>query len=207
MAPVTSGKRRASPWRRFRGPPGLAVFYMALGPSVVCYLIYYYALAHMEASRLSAFNYLLPPLATISWGLASGRACHAVDSGGRRGHLRWNLHGGARRDERVRLACCATTATTATPGSGRWSAKSATTSTTSRSSAWRWRTTRSGLVVSGVMLARAIPAVLAGPVAGVVLDRLNRKHVMIASDLIRAVVAHGFILTVNGHDTVAAVCA
>ena len=54
--------------------------------------------------------------------------------------------------------------------------------------------TKSGLVVSGVMLSRAIPAVLAGPIAGVVLDRLNRKHVMIASDLIRAVVALGFIL-------------
>jgi MFS family permease len=62
-------------------------------------------------------------------------------------------------------------------------------------------TTRSGLVVSGVLLARAIPAVLAGPLAGVMLDRLNRKHVMIASDLIRAIVALGFILTVKGHST------
>jgi drug/metabolite transporter (DMT)-like permease len=43
-----------------------AVFFMALGPSVVCYLIYYYALARMEASRLAAVNYLLPPLATLS---------------------------------------------------------------------------------------------------------------------------------------------
>ena len=33
----------------------------------------------------------------------------------------------------------------------------------------------SGLVVSGVMLSRAIPAVLAGPVAGVLLDRLDRR--------------------------------
>ena len=32
--------------------------------------------------------------------------------------------------------------------------------------------TGSGLVVSGIMLSRAIPAVLAGPIAGVVLDRL-----------------------------------
>jgi MFS family permease len=57
--------------------------------------------------------------------------------------------------------------------------------------------TRSGLVVSGVMLARAIPAVLAGPLAGVMLDRLDRKRVMIASDLIRAVVAALFIVTVQ----------
>lgn len=58
-------------------------------------------------------------------------------------------------------------------------------------------TTRSGMVVSGVMLARAIPAILAGPLAGVVLDRFDRKRIMIASDLIRAVVALGFILAVR----------
>jgi len=61
--------------------------------------------------------------------------------------------------------------------------------------------TRSGMVVTGVMLARAIPAVMAGPLAGVVLDRLDRKRIMIASDLIRAVVALGFILAVNRKDT------
>ena len=35
---------------------------------------------------------------------------------------------------------------------------------------------------------------VAGPVAGVVLDRLDRRRVMIASDLIRAVLAAGFSL-------------
>jgi MFS family permease len=59
------------------------------------------------------------------------------------------------------------------------------------------QTTGSGLVVSGVMLARAIPAVAAGPVAGVVLDRFDRKRIMIASDLIRVVVAAGFLLTID----------
>jgi MFS family permease len=58
-------------------------------------------------------------------------------------------------------------------------------------------TTHSGLVVSGVMLSRAIPAVLAGPLAGVTLDRMDRRTVMIASDLVRAVVALGFVLTVH----------
>jgi len=58
-------------------------------------------------------------------------------------------------------------------------------------------TTRSGLVVSGVLLARAIPAMLVGPLADVVLDRFDRKRVMIASDLIRALVAMLFILTVD----------
>src|SRR5215470_17719464 len=55
----------------------------------------------------------------------------------------------------------------------------------------------SGLVVSGVMLSRAIPAVLAGPVAGVTLDRLDRKAIMVASDLVRAAVAAAFLLTIH----------
>jgi len=55
----------------------------------------------------------------------------------------------------------------------------------------------SGLVVTGVMLARAIPAVVAGPVAGVLLDRWDRRRIMIASDLVRAAIALGFVLTVH----------
>lgn len=61
--------------------------------------------------------------------------------------------------------------------------------------------TQSGLVVTGIMLSRAIPAVMAGPVAGVVLDRFDRKRIMIASDLIRAVVAIGFILAIPRSNT------
>ncbi len=61
--------------------------------------------------------------------------------------------------------------------------------------------TRSGLVVTGIMLSRAFPAVMAGPLAGVILDRLNRKRIMIASDLIRAVVAIGFIFAIPSSDT------
>ena len=45
---------------------------------------------------------------------------------------------------------------------------------------------------------------LAGPLAGVLLDRFDRKRVMIASDLVRAVVALGFILTVNRTEHLAA---
>ena len=39
--------------------------YMAVFPSVVCYSIYYYALTHVPASRVSAFSYLQPLLATV----------------------------------------------------------------------------------------------------------------------------------------------
>ena len=55
----------------------------------------------------------------------------------------------------------------------------------------------SGLVVSLVFLSRAIPSVLAAPFAGVLLDRLSRRRIMIASDLVRAVIALGFVLTVD----------
>jgi MFS family permease len=61
--------------------------------------------------------------------------------------------------------------------------------------------TRSGLVVTFIMLARAIPAIMAGPIAGVALDRLDRKRIMIASDLIRGVVAIGFILAIPRSNT------
>jgi MFS family permease len=57
------------------------------------------------------------------------------------------------------------------------------------------------MVVTGVMMARAIPVMLAGPLAGVILDRLDRKRVMIASDVARAVLALGFILTLGRGDT------
>jgi drug/metabolite transporter (DMT)-like permease len=41
-----------------------ALLYMAIFPAVIGYIIYYYALGFIAASRLSAFNYLQPPLAT-----------------------------------------------------------------------------------------------------------------------------------------------
>jgi MFS family permease len=57
--------------------------------------------------------------------------------------------------------------------------------------------TQSAMVVTFIMLARAIPAILVGPLAGVLLDRFDRKSIMIASDLARAVLALGFILALS----------
>lgn len=57
--------------------------------------------------------------------------------------------------------------------------------------------TKSGLVVSAVFLARALAMLLAGPVSGVVLDRMDRRQIMIVSDLARAVIALGFIITLS----------
>ncbi len=57
-----------------------------------------------------------------------------------------------------------------------------------------------GLVVTGVFLARAVPMLIAGPVAGVLLDRMDRRKVMIASDLVRAVIALCFIFCLTHRD-------
>ncbi len=54
--------------------------------------------------------------------------------------------------------------------------------------------TDSGLAVSGLFLARALPPFLLGPVAGMVVDKMDRKKVMIISDLSRAVVVLGYLL-------------
>ncbi|HEY7306656.1 MAG TPA: MFS transporter [Bryobacteraceae bacterium] len=57
--------------------------------------------------------------------------------------------------------------------------------------------THSGAVIATLMLSRAIPAVLAGPLAGILLDRFDRQRIMIASDLIRGIVAVGFIAAIS----------
>lgn len=56
------------------------------------------------------------------------------------------------------------------------------------------RMTGSGFTVGAVMLARVGPALMAGPVAGVVLDRIDRRKVMVWSDILRAVVAAAHVL-------------
>ncbi len=61
--------------------------------------------------------------------------------------------------------------------------------------------TKSGLVVAGIMLSRAIPMMLAGPIAGVLLDRMDRKKLMIISDLMRFVVALLFVATLTYRQT------
>jgi MFS family permease len=53
--------------------------------------------------------------------------------------------------------------------------------------------TGSGAAVSGVIISRMLPYLVAGPLAGVTLDRTDRKRIMIASDLARAAVALGFL--------------
>ncbi|MBY0502371.1 MAG: MFS transporter [Bryobacteraceae bacterium] len=50
-----------------------------------------------------------------------------------------------------------------------------------------------GLVLATALIARGLPMLIAGPLSGVLLDRWDRKRVMIVSDLCRALVALLFI--------------
>ena len=61
--------------------------------------------------------------------------------------------------------------------------------------------TGSGLVVTAIMLSRAVPAIFAGPIAGVALDRVDRRRLMLASDIVRGFVALAFILAIPAKST------
>src|SRR5262245_26854640 len=56
--------------------------------------------------------------------------------------------------------------------------------------------TGSGMAVAGILLARGAAVMLAGPVAGVLLDRMDRRRIMILSDITRAILAVSFILAI-----------
>ncbi len=58
----------------------------------------------------------------------------------------------------------------------------------------------SGMAMAGAMMAKLLPVVLVSPIAGVVVDRVSRKTVMIVSDLLRCVVVLAFLL-VEDRDT------
>jgi drug/metabolite transporter (DMT)-like permease len=65
MIPMTAVFAQSFQFSQVTWDVWLSLLYMALFPSVACYLIYYYALKHIPASRLSAFSYLQPLLATL----------------------------------------------------------------------------------------------------------------------------------------------
>jgi len=52
----------------------------------------------------------------------------------------------------------------------------------------------SPLMTTALLVARLLPFLLVAPIAGVLADRRSRKHIMIATDLMRAVVALGYVV-------------
>ena len=65
LLPLTLWEAARQPLGQIGAGAWLAAIYMALFPSVIAYLIYYHALAHMTASRVSAFSYLQPVFASV----------------------------------------------------------------------------------------------------------------------------------------------
>jgi len=54
--------------------------------------------------------------------------------------------------------------------------------------------TESGIAISYLFLVRFVPLFITSPIAGVFADRFNRKYILIASDLLRAITVLGFLL-------------
>ncbi len=65
MLPVTLWQARAIPISGFSLTVWLCLFYMAAFSSVLCYVIYYFAIQRMSASRVSALSYFQPFLASL----------------------------------------------------------------------------------------------------------------------------------------------
>ncbi len=53
--------------------------------------------------------------------------------------------------------------------------------------------TQSGFAVGGLFLVRMLAPFLISPIAGVVADRYNRKHILILTDILRAIIVLGFL--------------
>jgi len=65
LAPILLWQARGFSFAHVSAAGWSSLVYMALFPSVICYLIYYHALTHISASRVSAFIYLEPLIATL----------------------------------------------------------------------------------------------------------------------------------------------
>jgi drug/metabolite transporter (DMT)-like permease len=65
LAPITIWKSAGFHFAHVSAAAWLSLTYMAVFPSVVCYLIFYYVMTYITASRASAFSYLQPVVATL----------------------------------------------------------------------------------------------------------------------------------------------
>jgi drug/metabolite transporter (DMT)-like permease len=65
LLPVTIWQSAGFSYSQVSPAAWLSVLYMALFPSVIAYLIFYFALTHILATRVSSFSYLQPLIATL----------------------------------------------------------------------------------------------------------------------------------------------
>ena len=64
LLPLTVWQAQSTPLSSLSVTTWICLLYMAAFSSVLCYLIYYYAIRRLSASRVSAFSYLQPALAS-----------------------------------------------------------------------------------------------------------------------------------------------
>jgi len=83
MLPVGAREVLATPWSSVSGREALALAYMVVFGSVVPYTIYFYAMSELAASRVAAFSYLQPVIATSLgiWLLAEKLTTRLVGGG------------------------------------------------------------------------------------------------------------------------------
>ena len=72
LAPLALWQSRGFHFTAVSASAWTSLLYMALFPSVISYLIYYHVLSQIPASRVAAFAYLQPVLATIMAVIALG---------------------------------------------------------------------------------------------------------------------------------------
>jgi drug/metabolite transporter (DMT)-like permease len=72
LIPLGLWQARGVDFTRIAPAGWLTLLYMAVFPSVVCYLIYYHALSRIPASRVAAFSYSQPLIATLTGFFALG---------------------------------------------------------------------------------------------------------------------------------------
>jgi drug/metabolite transporter (DMT)-like permease len=82
LAPVFAGTAARHSLADVSAGGWLAAVYMALFASVIAYLIYYYALGQIDASRVSAFSYLQPVFATAMGAALLGERIGATEIAG-----------------------------------------------------------------------------------------------------------------------------
>jgi MFS family permease len=61
-------------------------------------------------------------------------------------------------------------------------------------------TESSGTAIGALFVVRMLAPFLVSPIAGVVADRYNRKHILIVTDIVRALTVFGFLLVRNAED-------
>ena len=153
-----SAASRAAAWA--------GVFYMGAFSSVTGYLIYYYALARMPASRMAAFQYLQPVFASLMAVMILGEQLSGAGACGRRHHLRGRVTSRSASDERVHPAAARPTATTASPGSGQVVSEVGDHFNNIAVMSLAMEHPHPGLVVTGVFLSRAVADAGGGPDCG-----------------------------------------